>query len=407
MNSPVRHMAFFRAASAETEGSPEYQTMLAGMLVLRLLDKWRSRVEGARELTFHEFVAVKRAVEAIADGPIRRILGDLVNTISAFADGSADTRVPKLIAYGQLLEQDARYDPAADVFLTAIDLTTRDRELLPLCYQRAGVCLKQVGSTDRAAQLFRQGLATATEIGDPYWSLKLRLSLALLECHKGDLPEAERQLDALIAEADASGSPLAAEARHERGTVAYMRDQDALAAEFFYAAVKTHVDHGMKLRAMHDLALALVDLGHLDGARTTLSAIYNSADLNVELGAHAALNLMRIAMLAGEQVKFDTLRRELTNQRLTGYQRAHYHVFVGQGYLRFGEPARARAEFAEALIVAERHRVYKVLMDAERLLETTPDERRPIGHDPSVRPGLLVILDDIRHRRREFAEATE
>ena len=405
-NVPVRHMAFFRAASAETEGSMEYKTVLAGLLVLRLLDKWRSRVDGDRELRFHEFVAVKRAVEAIADSPVRRILGELVNTISAFTDGSADTRVPKLIAYAQLLEHDARYDVSADVYLTAIELAT-DPELLPLCYQRAGVCLRRLGALDRAAELYRAGLAVAADNGDQFWLLRLRLSTALLEFHKGDLPEAERQLDGIIADADALGSPVAAEARHERGLVAYTRDQDARAAEYYYSAIQAYDDPLLKLRAMHDLANALADLGHLDDARTVLSAIRNSAREHVELGFHAALNLMRVAVLAGEQMRFDQLRRELADKRLTGHQRAHYHVFVGQGYLKFGEPAKARGEFAEALIIAQAHRVYKILIDADELLETTPDVRPPTWHDPSPRTGLLVILDDIRHRRGAFAEATE
>jgi tetratricopeptide (TPR) repeat protein len=406
-NVPVRHMAFFRAASAETEGSMEYKTVLAGLLVLRLLDKWRSRVDGDRELKFHEFVAVKRAVEAIADSPVRRILGELVNTISAFTDGSADTRVPKLIAYAQLLEHDARYDVSADVYLTAIELTTGDKELLPLCYQRAGVCLRHVGSIDRAAELYREGLAVAAETGDQFWSLRLRISTALLEFHRGDLPEAERQLDGVIADADALGSPVAGEARHERGTVAYARDQDALAAEYYYAAMKTFVDPEMKLRAMHDLASVLVDLGHLDYARTVLSAIHNSDHTNVEIGQNAALNLLRIAALAGEEVKFDRLRRDLAERRLTGWQRAHYHVFAGQGYLKFGDVAKAREHFAEALIVAEAHRLYKVLITADELLRATPEVRGPAGREASSRPGLAIILDEIRNRRGEFAEATE
>lgn len=405
-NIPVRHMAFFRAASAETEGSMEYKTVLAGLLVLRLLDKWRSRVDGDRELKFHEFVAVKRAVEAIADSPVRRILGEIVNTISAFTDGSADTRVPKLIAYAQLLEHDARYDVSADVYLTAIELAS-DRELLPLCYQRAGVCMRRLGAIDRATELYRDGLAVAAENGDQFWLLKLRLSTALLEFHKGDLPEAERQLDGIIADADALGSPVAAEARHDRGQVAAARDQVALAAEYYYAALKAYADPTLKLRAMHDLATALVDLGHLSYARTVLSAVHNSGQPDVEFVYQATLNLMRIAILAGEQVKFDQLRRELATKRLPGHQRAHYHVFVGQGYLKFGDPAKAREEFAEALVVAQAHRVYKVLIDADELLKATPDERRPTWRDPSPHPGLLMILDEISHRRGEFAEAIE
>jgi tetratricopeptide (TPR) repeat protein len=410
-NVPVRHLAFFRAASAEVEGSNEYQTLLAGLLVLRLLDKWHSSIGADRELKFREFVAVKRAVEEIDDSPVRRILTDLVNTIRAFTDGSADTRVPKLIAYAELLENDSRWEPSADVYLTAIALTAapgRDRELLPLCYQRASICLRNVGQIDRASELLRDGQAVAGENNDQYWSLRLRTSTAKLEFYKGDLPAAERLLDAVIVDADAADQPiLAAEARHDRGLVAYERNQDAIAAEYYYAALKAFVDPAMKLRAMHDLATVLADMGHLADARTVLSAVRNAPSMNLEMRHLATLNLMRIAVLAGEQVRFDQLRRELTDQPLNGRQQSHYHLIAGQGYLKFGELAKARHEFAEAIVVAHTHHVSKVVVEAEALLEATPDERVLARVDESPRAGLAAILDEIRHRRGEFAEATE
>jgi tetratricopeptide (TPR) repeat protein len=401
-------MAFFRAASAETEGSMEYKTVLAGLLVLRLLDKWRSRIAGDRELKFQEFVAVKRAVESIADSPVRRILTELVNTISAFTDGSADTRVPKLIAYAQLLEHDARWDASADVYLTAIELITTDRELLPLCHQRASICLRNLGFLDRAAELLRDGLAIAIENNDQYWSLKMRMSTAKLEMCKGDLPTAERLLDAIIADADAGGvTTAAAEARHDRGFVAYTRNQDALAAEYYFAALKAFVDPVMKMRAMHDLATVLMDMGHVGEAKIVLSTVRHSSHMSVEMRALATLNLMRLAVSAGEQMLFDHLRRELADGTLTGQQRAHYHLFVGQGYLKFGEAAKARQEFAEAVVVAQANKIYKVVIEADALLSAAPEERGVAWQDASPHAGLWMILDEIRHRRGEFAEATE
>jgi tetratricopeptide (TPR) repeat protein len=386
----------------------EYKTVLAGLLVLRLLDKWRSRVDGDRELKFHEFLAVKRAVESIADSPVRRILGEIVNTISAFTDGSADTRVPKLIAYAQLLEHDARWDASADVYLTAIELITTDRELLPLCYQRASICLRNLGFLDRAAELLRDGLEIAIENNDQYWSLKMRMSAAQLEMSKGDLPAAERLLDAIIADADAGGvTTAAAEARHDRGVVAYTRNQDALAAEYYFAALKAFVDPVMKLRAMHDLATVLMDMGHVGEAKIVLSAVRNSTHMSVEMRALATLNLMRLAVSAGEQMLFDHLRRELADGTLTGRQRAHYHLFVGQGYLKFGEAAKARQEFAEAVVVAQANKIYKVVIEADALLRAAPEERGVAWQNASPDAGLWMILDEIRHRRGEFAEATE
>lgn len=407
-NVPVRHLAFFRAASAEHEGSNEYQTLLAGLLVLRLLDKWRSRAGEDRDLKAHEFHAVRRAVDAIDDSPVRRILSDLLDSASAFVDGSADSRLAKLIAYAQMLENDSLLDPAADVYLTAIGISTTDRELIPLCYQRASICTRKLGFLDRAGDFLRKGLEAATENNDQFWSLKLRTSIAKLQWHRGDLPEAERISEAVIAEAEAGGlTHVVAEASHDRGLIAYERNQDGLAVEYYYTALKAYADPSSKLRAMHDLATALSDMGHLHYARTVLSAVRNSPHTNREFQDYATLNLMRIAVLAGEELKFDLLRRDLSGRQLTGRQQAHYHMFVGQGYLKFGQVAKARHEFAEAIMVAQANAVHKIVIEAEELLNVTPEERESTWQEEPARESLVGILAEIRDRRGEFAEATE
>jgi tetratricopeptide (TPR) repeat protein len=399
-NIPVRHLAFFRAASTEREGSNEYRTLLAGLLVLRLLDK--------RRVQSSDWQSVRNAVEAIDDGPIRRILRDLVDAIQALADGRADTRMAKLIAYAQLLESDTRWDPAADAYLTATELASPDRELLPFCYQRASICSRKLGFLDRAADLLRKGQEVAAQSNDHFWLLRLRTSVAKLQWHRGDLPEAERLVEAVIAEAQASGFvSVVAEASHDRGLIAYDRGHDGLAVEYYYTALKAYTDARPKLRAMHDLALALSDMGHLYYSRTVLSAVRNSPHVDGEMRDLATLNLMRVAVLAGEELKFDQLRRELIGRRLEGRHQAHYHMFVGQGYLKFGQVAKARQEFADAVVVAQTQRLNKIVIEAEELLNATPEERAPTWKDEPARPSLAAIFEEIRNRRGEFAEATE
>jgi tetratricopeptide (TPR) repeat protein len=370
----VRHLAFFRSASTQLEGSAEYQTLLAGVLVLRLLDKRRSRIGWDRELRFQESAAVARAVGAIPESRFRPILNDLVDTISACGAVTMSSCVPKLIVYGQCLEKEVWWDPAADVYLTALELMTCDRALAPMCCQRAGVSLKNLGLVDRAADLFREGLAAAIANADQRWALKSRISLALLDFYKGDLSATERQLDRIIAEADAGGlTTTAAEARHERGMVAYARDQCELAAEYYLAAMPAYVDPDLKMRLSHDLALALQDMGDLAYARNLLSNLRDALTENREMRDLATLNLLRIAVQASEREQFDRLRRELANARLTGRQRAHYHLFLSEGYFKFGEATKAGEAFAEGLAVARAHRINVVHFEMDLR------ERVPIG----------------------------
>lgn len=91
----MRHLAFFRAASAELEGSREYQALLAGVVVMRLLDKSCSR-DGDHERWLRELTPVQQAVDALDDSPDRRALQSVVDAIATFA-GNADTRAERLI----------------------------------------------------------------------------------------------------------------------------------------------------------------------------------------------------------------------------------------------------------------------------------------------------------------------
>ncbi|HSY84098.1 MAG TPA: hypothetical protein VK807_20205 [Gemmatimonadaceae bacterium] len=378
-------MAFFRAASAEVEGSSDYRGLLAGLVVVRLLDKWRSRNRDP-EARSREFEPVEQAVAALDDGPTREVLRHLIASIAEFVDGWDDTRVTRLVDYAQLLERDARWDAAADVYLTAIELASKRPGLLPEYYQRANVCFRTMGQLDRAEDMLRDGLRVAAEIGDLFWSLQLRHSAGNLARHKGDLTEAGRIHEVVMAEADANGlTAVSAEARHARGHVAYEQKQFGLAADYFHAAMRLHADPELKLRALQDLAITIADMGHLDVARTALSAVRRSDRMDVELRNTAALNLMQIATMARDRAQFEALRRELVDQRLTGRQLAWYHIIVGGGALAFDDPSTARREFAEAIVEARANREGVTLSEAERLLAT-----------PVAPASMPAILADIR-----------
>ena len=199
-NQPLRHRAFFTAASEYQEGSHEYRALLAGLLVLRLLDKWREP-SGAtaeeNEARIALFVPVKNAVEAIAETPIKRVLANLIEAISAFSYGGPDGRLRQVIAYARFLEQEKHWEPAADVDATAIELinaTGKNADLLSMCYDRRAYCLRQAGQRVRAHELLATGIEIATNQRNQaarqhdeaaiarieYWLARLRIAIATL-----------------------------------------------------------------------------------------------------------------------------------------------------------------------------------------------------------------------------------
>jgi hypothetical protein len=106
--------------------------------------------------------------------------------------------------------------------------------------------------------------------------------------------------------------------------------------------------------------------------------------VDVESRNVAALNLMWIATLARDRAQFETIRRELVDQRLTGRLLAHYHIIAGEGALAFDDPSAAQREFAEAVVAARANCEGLTLSEAERLLAM------PIA--PASMPDILADI---------------
>jgi tetratricopeptide (TPR) repeat protein len=408
-NVPVRHLAFFRAASKAGEGSDEYRMLLAGLLVLRLIDKLSAREESEQTFRFQEFIAVKREIESLSEGPAKRLLSELLSTVTAFVEGTADSRAPKMIAYAEFLEEDLQWAPAADAYLAAMAIIRAqsvNEDLLPLCCSRAGYCFRETGELERAEELYRDGFQVATDLADEYWAFRLRISIAMLALHKGDLPSAELQLDRIIADATSAGAVDAlARAQHNRGMVAEQRRQFERAAAYFYAAVNLYTEERQKQRALVDVAMALSSLGHLEYARKVYLAA-RKPESGAEIYALAGVNLMRIAVLAGDRDAFETLRTELAHEAMSGRVRAHYHLFAGEGFRRYGQTGLARASFEAAITTAKAYGVYKLVIEAEEMLNSK-EARRPIPwKEPEAAAGLTSLFEDIDQGKGVFAGAT-
>jgi tetratricopeptide (TPR) repeat protein len=215
-NRPLPHRAFFTAASKHQERSGDYQALLAGLLVIRLLDKWREPSDATSEenqARIALFVPVKNAVEAIGETPVKRVLASLIEAISTFSYGGPDGRLQQLIAYGQFLEQEKHWEPAADVYATAIDLintTGKNADLLLMCYDRSAYCFRQAEQAVRAHEQLSTGIEIATNQKNQaarqhneaavariqYWLERLRVAIATLA---GEMLEERREFDAAAA----------------------------------------------------------------------------------------------------------------------------------------------------------------------------------------------------------------
>jgi tetratricopeptide (TPR) repeat protein len=352
----LRHVAYFEALGQSDAGTAEWEATSAGLVVLRLVDRWVWRHVRERAPTFREFVTVRRAVARVAPGPLRTALEHLASAIAVFSGARAAPVNDCLMAYAQVLQDGARWSLAADVYDTVIfnARSASDSRALPVCAVRAGYCLRMMGQVDDAERVYRLGLDLAYEIGDVPSARLARVGMAAVAAQRGALLDAESLLDEVLAEAtreESGATAVRAVALHDRGGVAIMRQEYEKAVLLLYEAFALYQDVPNRDRALNDLATALGGLGLRRAARDAYFVIHSTSHQR-DLRWWAGLNLMRLAVQEQNEHEFEHYRRLLRAESLTGTHAAHYALFVGEGHARFGRPDRAHRAFSRAAELA-------------------------------------------------------
>jgi tetratricopeptide (TPR) repeat protein len=387
-------MAYFRAlADAPSEQSSTWRCTLAGLVALRLIDAWATEAP----LPDAGLRALERAINMMdVDAQEREPLRALREAMLVEARGrtaAGDSRVlERLREYGESLWLTAEWALASDACRTIIRhaRTTSERAIVPLAYSRLGHCLLARGRQDAAIEVFQTARSYASARGDLRSDLSLRIAETTVEIQRGNYPAAECILDEVIAEATFAALPeLKARAMHDRGGVAYKRgDFDRALALYFRALDEYGTDIGAD-RVLADIAIAVLELGHHDIAREVLQILERESIEQMQRWA-AMVNLMRIAALDDNEPLFDGYRRKLARVRLPVRQRAYYHLFAAQGWLRFDQPSLARRELARVASAVRRHQLSELdeeLSSALHKLGLTS----ATGMAPSDTPELIAV----------------
>jgi len=408
---PLAHLAFFEAAGDQTEEQPAYRAAVAGLLAMRLVDRWVLAGAGDRPPTLRELEAVRRAIEHVDGGPVREILRNLDAALTT-SWGKLARHVPVVLAaYAGILKKEGTWACAADVYATVASVAPLcdGKELVPSAYLDMGYCYRMVGGRlIEAERAYRRGGAIGNLQGDEYNALLSRIGLANVHMDRGNLPMAQETYDTLIAEIATRSAPVdgplrdvLARARHGRGDVAYHRGDFQTAAAFFHAAVTDYSDEIRKSAALCDLGTAMVDLGLPDAAHDAYLVAYQTAP-ELSQRSTAGLNLMRLAFMRDQETVFERYRQDLAIP-LPARLEAAYHQLVGEGLHRFGRDDAARESLTRAVDFAIRYQLNQIRLESEALLTEIVLERRPKATFVEVQPPPLVqpvirALKDLRER---------
>ena len=396
-----RHLPFFAELAALDEADPNWRSVSAGIVVLRLVDAWIE--EGASAVASNGWGvrSVEAAIEQMPVGlPTRAVLSSVVTALKESTANDMHAVAPRLMAYARALDLDAKWALAADVYETVIAHAhpIEDSDAAIHAHVRLSYCRRQLGDLDLAESVAARAAQIAAEVGDIVGILRARIAEAKVSLVRGNYPLAERMLDETIARAQEEQlGTIRAHAIQERADVAYLKGEFEYAIKLGYEALGALEDRERD-RMLNDIASAFYRLGVRSAAKDAYGVLSLTAQEQY-LRWIASINLMEIAADDGSLPLFERQRRELEVAQLPPLLRTQFLIHAGEGLARFGDTAAATRMLKRAMDTAVSYGFNRLLFSAEEQLATlkTP---RIVPADESVPPELESIADALNQLRQ-------
>ncbi len=399
----LSHGAFFRRVAEITDdNSPAWRALTAGLLVLRLVDRWATRNITNRKVTVKELVLVRRTIQEVDDDRVHEVLTNMTDALREFSVDDVGS-IPKLLfAYGLLLEESGEWPLAIDVYETLLEQAHRpdEHEGIPLVYLRLGLCHRHLGRNTQASAIYQRGLRVARMLCDTPGALRIRVSEADLAMEQGDLENAREILDGVIAEAR-PGLPSDREPRahacHDRGIIAMRLGQYEAAAPLLCEALVGYTIPRDQIEALADLAVTLSAIGARDGARDALLILYDMTE-QPDLRINAAINLMRLAAEDGNVQVFEEWRTAIESGPLATPHKAHFYFRLGEGYQRLGQPQTASLAYRVLAMLARDNELADYAVRAEAGLRGDPPA--PAPEMARMSPAVTAVVAKLAELKR-------
>ena len=386
----MKHLAFFEALADTPEETPAYRAAVAGLLTLRLVDHWVLAGSVMVEPESVSIRSVRQAIMAIAaNDPQRELLLGLVNTMQTVREVDMQPVLPRLFAYGELLEKRGVLSLAADAYASVVCLGERDydSELVIDSNMRLGFCRRMLGALSEAEEAYVAAGKIAKRRNDLARVLHSRIGVAKVAMERGNLPAADQMLGEVAAECATRGfQAVQAMALHDQAAVAIRRGDHARGVCLAYAALERTDPPAARERVLHDIAASFVAMGRFSEARTAL-LIQEATATSMEMRCAARVNLLSMAAREGDREAFAAYEELLKNDALPAEIEVNYLIERARGIRRFGSVSEAEALLRRASSLASAHGFSRSVFEAEEMLtESVPSAYRSSGEIPVPEP---------------------
>jgi tetratricopeptide (TPR) repeat protein len=396
----LRHLAFFDELSRLDESDEGWREVAAGLVVLRLIDRWLEEGSSVVAADAWGHASVVSAIDEIPVGrPVRGMLRSVVDAMVADGTPSFRAVAPRLMAYARGLDFDAKWTLAIDVYHTVISFSEplEDSDTVIAAHLRLGFCLRQAGEIDPSAAAYGIAGRLAEQTGDMMGVLRARIGDAKAAIVRGNLPRGEMILDQAIEDAG-QHSLLGVEsmALQDRAGVAALRGDYELAIRLGYRALPNTESERNRDRILHDVAVSFHRLGVRSAARDAFLVLTaTSQDQYVRWSA--TIHLMLIAAEGGIGPVFERFRLDLTSEQLPPALRAEFELGAGRGYLALSDFEAASSWLERAGATANASGLYQLAFEADSDLVDAKAQR--------IRAERAASVSEFAEDTNEVAEA--
>ncbi|HEU4699350.1 MAG TPA: hypothetical protein VFS40_09225 [Gemmatimonadales bacterium] len=362
-----------RARADRIRGADEAARIVLGAYaVARLIDRVLSGTAVDEEAIVWERASAQRYLAGLPTAHPE--VAHLAGLVEALEELAALRR--SLRAYAYYLEREARLDEAHDVLtLTARtwpgEIPPRECGELALAFARVDRLRARWQSASDSCHVAEEaGLAC----GDMVITLRARLARGAVLRGQGNLPEARAIAEQGARDAEAAGLPdIRAGAFADLGAALTIMGRRVESLAAFYEAFRGMTDPVYRMRVLGDLGIGLAEIGAREAARIALRIVADAPETEELIRVNARLELMDLESAAGNRLAFEQLRQSVRGfePQMPPSMAVDYRFKAGTGLARFGQAARARALWTEALALAEAHdlnawyfRLEKVLAEA-------------------------------------------
>jgi tetratricopeptide (TPR) repeat protein len=380
----IRHQVYFDTLGSMKEDSASWRSVFAGLSVLRLVDAYSGAGSPVTAVDWAQLHSVRAALEAVNEGdPVRGVLTTVLEETTK--RGAIDETVCRsLMSYGRVLDYEASWGLATDVFSTVAKLARPEKNARFAVEAQVAVggAARRNGDWETSARAYSQAAYIADTLGDRRGVLTVQVGIANTYLAKGNLPQAQSILDDVIVQArDQELAEVQGMALHSRSALALRKGEKVEAVKLAYESLSFTTNPTERDLVLEDLAVAFSEIGMRDASRDAHLILAATAQTKW-VRWQATINLMELAALDEMEEAFDAYASELRQAPIGTWLRSHFLLFLGEGLERFGRYEAAEQAIEEAISYAGANQIHSVTFRAEEVLGAVRTKSRKSAPAP-------------------------